>query len=115
MIISQMALFLRSKVRWYEQGEKSAKYFLSLEKRNKAKSHVSKKYFWEIQMTMKLKIQRKFQMNLNFFMKIFMIGNLLKLSKNVKAIWRKLVLQNCQKRRETFVTVSCLFRSVGML
>ena len=33
---------LRSNVRWHEQGEKSTKYFLSLEKRNKAKSHVRK-------------------------------------------------------------------------
>ena len=35
-------IILRSKVRWYEQGEKSTKYFLSLEKRTKAKSHVRK-------------------------------------------------------------------------
>ena len=25
---------------WYEHGEKSSKYFLNLEKRNKAKSHI---------------------------------------------------------------------------
>ena len=29
-------------LRWYEQGKKSTKYFLSIEKRNKAKSHVRK-------------------------------------------------------------------------
>ena len=29
----------RSKVRWYKEGEKNNKYFLSLEKRNKTKSH----------------------------------------------------------------------------
>ena len=29
-----------SKSSWYERGEKSSKYFLNLEKRNKAKSHV---------------------------------------------------------------------------
>ena len=32
----------RSKVRWYEEGEKNTSYFLSLEKRNKAKSHIHK-------------------------------------------------------------------------
>ena len=31
---------MRSKSSWYEHGEKSSKYFLILEKRNKAKSHV---------------------------------------------------------------------------
>ena len=31
---------MRSKSNWYEFGEKSSKYFLNLEKRNKAKSHV---------------------------------------------------------------------------
>ena len=35
-------IILRSKVNWYEYGEKSSKYFLSLEKRNKAKSHLRK-------------------------------------------------------------------------
>ena len=30
---------MRSKSSWYEHGEKSSKYFLNLEKRNKAKSH----------------------------------------------------------------------------
>ena len=34
--------FLRSKVRWFEHGEKSSKYFLGLEKRNKSKTHVRK-------------------------------------------------------------------------
>ena len=33
-------IILRSKTNWYEHGEKSSKYFLSLEKRNKAKSHL---------------------------------------------------------------------------
>ena len=31
---------MRSKSSWYEHDEKSSKYFLNLEKRNKAKSHV---------------------------------------------------------------------------
>ena len=35
-------LILRSKTSWYEHGEKSSKYFLNLEKRNKAKSHLRK-------------------------------------------------------------------------
>ena len=35
-------IILRSKVDWYEHGEKSSKYFLNLEKRNKAKSHLRK-------------------------------------------------------------------------
>ena len=30
---------MRSKTDWYEHGEKSTKYFLDLEKRNKAKSY----------------------------------------------------------------------------
>ena len=33
---------LHSKVDWYEYGEKSSKYFLNLEKRKKAKSHIRK-------------------------------------------------------------------------
>ena len=35
-------IFLRSKTNWYEHGEKSSKYFLNLEKRNKAKSYLRK-------------------------------------------------------------------------
>ena len=31
---------MRSKLNWYEFGEKSSKYFLNLKKRKKAKSHV---------------------------------------------------------------------------
>ena len=37
-------IILRSKTNWYELGEKSTKYFLNLEKRNKAKSHIRKIY-----------------------------------------------------------------------
>ena len=33
---------LRSKVHWYEEGEKCSKYFLSLEKRNKTSSCIRK-------------------------------------------------------------------------
>ena len=33
-------IILRSKTDWYELGEKSTKYFLNLEKGNKAKSHI---------------------------------------------------------------------------
>ena len=36
------AIMLRSKVDWYEYVEKFSKYFLDLEKRNKAKSHIRK-------------------------------------------------------------------------
>ena len=35
-------IILRSKASWYKHGEKSSKYFLNLEKRNKAKSHLRK-------------------------------------------------------------------------
>ena len=35
-------IILRSKVRWYEEGEKNNKYFLVLAKRNKTKSHIRK-------------------------------------------------------------------------
>ena len=35
-------IILRYRVDWYEHGEKSSKYFLNLEKRNKAKSHIQK-------------------------------------------------------------------------
>ena len=31
---------LRSKVKWYEQEEKSIEYFLNLEKHNKSKTHI---------------------------------------------------------------------------
>ena len=33
-------LIIRSKVDWYEKGEKSKKYFYNLKKRNKAKTHL---------------------------------------------------------------------------
>ena len=33
-------IILRSRARWYEEGEKSTKYFLYLEKSNKAKTHI---------------------------------------------------------------------------
>ena len=33
---------MRSKTDWHEHGEKSTKYFLNLEKRNKATSHIKK-------------------------------------------------------------------------
>ena len=33
---------MRSRVDWYERGQKSSNYFLNLEKRNKAKSHLRK-------------------------------------------------------------------------
>ena len=33
-------IILRSRATWYEHGEKSTKYFLKLEKKNKAKTHV---------------------------------------------------------------------------
>ena len=32
---------LRSKVRWYEFGEKNSKYFYNLEKRNHKKKHIT--------------------------------------------------------------------------
>jgi len=35
-------LILRSKVNWYEYGEKSNKYFLTLERRKKSKTHIRK-------------------------------------------------------------------------
>ena len=35
-------IILRSKVNWYEHGEKSSRYFLNLEKRNKARSFLKK-------------------------------------------------------------------------
>ena len=35
-------IILRPKAHWYEEGEKNTKYFLSLEKNNKAKSHIRK-------------------------------------------------------------------------
>ena len=35
-------IILRSKVNWYEYGEKSSKYFLCIEERNKAESHLRK-------------------------------------------------------------------------
>ena len=35
-------IILRSKARWYWEGEKSTKYFLSLEKSNKARTHIRK-------------------------------------------------------------------------
>ena len=35
-------IIMRSKTDWYEHGEKSTKYFLNLEKRNKAKLHIRK-------------------------------------------------------------------------
>ena len=37
-----VGLIIHSKSNWYEQGEKSSKYFLNLEKRNQVKSHICK-------------------------------------------------------------------------
>ena len=33
-------IILRSRAQWFEEGEKSTKYFLSLEKSNKARTHI---------------------------------------------------------------------------
>ena len=35
-------IILRSRAKWYEEGEKSSSYVLRLEKRNKSKSHIRK-------------------------------------------------------------------------
>ena len=35
-------IILRSRINWYEHGEKSSKYFLNLRKRNKSKSQIRK-------------------------------------------------------------------------
>ena len=35
-------IILRSRAKWYEEGEKPSSYFLRLEKRNKSKSHIRK-------------------------------------------------------------------------
>ena len=35
-------IILRSKVTWYEKGEKPNRYFLNIEKRNKTKTHIRK-------------------------------------------------------------------------
>ena len=35
-------LIIRSRARWHEHGEKSSKYFLSLEKRNHIRKHIRK-------------------------------------------------------------------------
>ena len=37
-----IGIILRSKTQWYEGGEKNTKYFSSLEKNIKAKSHIRK-------------------------------------------------------------------------
>jgi len=33
---------IRSRIRWYENGEKNTKYFLNMEKRQHCRSHISK-------------------------------------------------------------------------
>ena len=35
-------IIIRARARWHEQGEKSTKYFLNLEKRNHIKKHMRK-------------------------------------------------------------------------
>ena len=35
-------IILRTQTTWYEEGKKSTKYFLNLEKRNKYKTHIRK-------------------------------------------------------------------------
>jgi len=35
-------IIIRARARWYEQGAKSTKYFLNLEKRNHIKKHMAK-------------------------------------------------------------------------
>ena len=42
MALKTRGTILRSRTRWYEQGERSNKYFLNLEKRNYSKKLVSK-------------------------------------------------------------------------
>ena len=37
-----LEIILRSRISWYEHGEKSSKHFLNLKKRNKSKSQIRK-------------------------------------------------------------------------
>ena len=39
-------LIVRARARWHEYGEKSTKYFLSLEKRNYTRKHIRKLFKW---------------------------------------------------------------------
>ena len=50
-------IILRSKASWYEHGEKSTQYFLSLEKRNKAQSHLRRIFISEnVETTNRIKL-----------------------------------------------------------
>jgi hypothetical protein len=49
-------IILRSKCKWYEEGEKSTKYFLNLERRNKKKSCIRKVFSNNLEVTNQNKI-----------------------------------------------------------
>ena len=68
-------IILRSKARWYEEGEKNTKYFLSLEKNNKAKSHIRKVFDSSGE---KMKIRGTFLKKLNISIVISIQQNQLK-------------------------------------
>ena len=93
------SIILRSKVRCYEQGEKSTKYFLSLEKKNRAKSHV-RKIFLRDSNDHETENPKEILSELKHFNEDLYSW---KFAKNEQecliVIWRKLTLQNCQRRR----------------
>ena len=62
-------IIMRSKSQWYEEGGKSTKYFLSLEKRNTIKSHIRK--FVLMRKMKKQQIPNKFWTNWSSFIQVF--------------------------------------------
>ena len=72
-------IILRSKVTWYEKGEKSNRYFLNLEKRNKTKTHIRKLLIDNQTLTNPTAILKRS----NAFTIVCTLGNLLKLNKSV--------------------------------
>ena len=74
-------IILRPKARWYEEGEKSTKYFLSMEKSNKARTHIRKLLRFEGS-TEKLIDPKIIQSEIKSFTQNCMRGVLRKLNRN---------------------------------
>ena len=107
-------LILRSRVRWYEQGEKSSKYFFNLEKRNNARKSVNKlinnngkvltnqRDIREEQKSFYHNLYQKYETN-NTYLDEFLRDDLPSLNNNQKIKCDKnITLEECKEALKTF-------------
>ena len=107
-------LILRSRVRWYEHGEKSSKYFFNLEKRNNARKTVNKlinnngklltnqKDIREEQKSFYYNLYKKQETN-NMYLEEFLGDDLPSLTDNQKTNCDKAItLEECKEALKTF-------------